>query len=522
MFDLDALHSLADITRIQAKARPAEIAHVFEDRITSFGELDARASRIANGLIALGAKPHSRIGYIGMNSDRYFETVYGCFKANAVLVGVNWRLAPPEVSYVLNDAGAEIVFVGAEFAGMVEAIRGELKSVRHIIALDGPHGDWPVFDAWRDGQSSADPNLPVAPDDDAIQLYTSGTTGHPKGVQLTNANYLAFMATAQEAGWANYEAGEVCLVAMPNFHVAGLNMGVLTVAAGAKAIIMKQVDPVKVLDAVEAYGIENMFLVPAVIQFLIAVPDIRSRKLSTLKRIFYGASPISDEVLLKAKELLGAGFTQLYGLTETVGGGTFLAPEDHDPARGRLRSCGRPYPKFEVKVVDGAGRTLPVGEVGEILIKSPCVMKGYWNKPDATAKAIVDGWFYTGDAGYFDADGYLYIHDRVKDMIVSGAENVYPAEVENALMSHPAIADAAVIGVPDDKWGEAVKAIVVLKPGVEASAEDIIAFCKTRIASYKTPKSIDFIAALPRNPSGKILRRELRDPYWAGRARRVN
>ncbi len=522
MFDLDALHSLADITRIQAKARPAEIAHVFEDRITSFGELDARASRIANGLIALGAKPHSRIGYIGMNSDRYFETVYGCFKANAVLVGVNWRLAPPEVSYVLNDAGAEIVFVGAEFAGMVEAIRGELKSVRHIIALDGPHGDWPVFDAWRDGQSSADPNLPVAPDDDAIQLYTSGTTGHPKGVQLTNANYIAFMATAQEAGWANYEAGEVCLVAMPNFHVAGLNMGVLTVAAGATAIIMKQVDPVKVLDAVEAYGIENMFLVPAVIQFLIAVPDIRSRKLSTLKRIFYGASPISDEVLLKAKELLGAGFTQLYGLTETVGGGTFLAPEDHDPARGRLRSCGRPYPKFEVKVVDGAGRTLPVGEVGEILIKSPCVMKGYWNKPDATAKAIVDGWFYTGDAGYFDADGYLYIHDRVKDMIVSGAENVYPAEVENALMSHPAIADAAVIGVPDDKWGEAVKAIVVLKPGVEASAEDIIAFCKTRIASYKTPKSIDFIAALPRNPSGKILRRELRDPYWAGRARRVN
>ena len=173
-------------------------------------------------------------------------------------------------------------------------------------------------------------------------------------------------------------------------------------------------------------------------------------------------------------------------------------------------------------MVDGAGRTLPVGEVGEILIKSPCVMKGYWNKPDATAKAIVDGWFYTGDAGYFDADGYLYIHDRVKDMIVSGAENVYPAEVENALMSHPAIADAAVIGVPDDKWGEAVKAIVVLKPGVEASAEDIIAFCKTRIASYKTPKSIDFIAALPRNPSGKILRRELRDPYWAGRARRVN
>ena len=522
MFDLAAMKSLGDITRVQARVRPDAIAHVFEDRTTTFAELDKRASQIANGLIAMGVKPQTRVGYIGMNSDRFFEVVYGCFKANAVLVGVNWRLAPPEVAYVLNDAGAEVLFVGAEFTGLADKVAPELKTVRHFIAVDAPHDGWPVFEAWRDGQSAADPMVKVDPEDDVIQLYTSGTTGHPKGVQLTNANYLWFMGSAQEAGWANYDAGEVNLVAMPNFHVAGLNMGVLTVAAGAKGIVMKQVDPVKVLDMIEQYGIQNMFLVPAVIQFILTVPGVHDRKLGTLKRIFYGASPISEEVLKKAGALFGAGFTQLYGLTETVGGGTYLPPEAHDPAAGKLRSCGKPYPGFDIKVVDGEGKTVEQGAVGEILLRAPAIMKGYWNKADATAKSVVDGWFYTGDAGFFDGDGYLYIHDRVKDMIVSGGENVYPAEVENALMSHPAIADAAVIGVPDEKWGEAVKGIVVVKPGADTSAEDIIAFVKTRIAGYKTPKSIDFVEALPRNPSGKILRRELRDPYWAGRERRVN
>jgi fatty-acyl-CoA synthase len=522
MFNLDALKSCADITRVQARERPEAIAHVFEDRTTTFAELDARASRIANGLIALGVKPQTRVGFIGMNSDRFFEVVYGCFKANAVLVGVNWRLAPPEVVYVLNDADAEILFVGAEFTGLADRIGGELKTVRHYIAVDGPHGDWPVFEAWRDQQSSADPNLEIQPDDDLIQLYTSGTTGHPKGVQLTNANYLNFMDAAARAGWGNYEPGDANLVAMPNFHVAGVNMGVLTTVGGATGYIMKQVDPNKVVEFIENYRIQNMFLVPAVIQFLVALPDIEQRDMSSLQRVFYGASPISDQVLLRAAKVLGAEFTQLYGMTETVGGGTYLPAEAHDPEKGKLRSCGLPYPGYEIKIVDGEGKTLPQGEVGEILIKCNTLMKGYWKKPEATAKAVVDGWYYSGDAGYFDAEGFLYIHDRVKDMIVSGGENIYPAEVENALMSHPAIGDAAVIGVPDERWGEAVKGIVVLKPGTEATADDIIGFCRTRIAGYKTPKSIDFVEGLPRNPSGKILRRELRDPYWAGRDRRVN
>ncbi len=522
MFDFTDLKVLADLTRQQARLRPEEIAQIFEERTTTFAELDRNASRIANGLIALGARPQARIGYIGMNSDRFFETVYGCFKANVVPVGVNWRLAPPEIVYVLGDAQAEVLFVGAEFVPVVEKIRDELQLVRHVIAIDGGHASWPSFEQWRDAQSPVDPMLAIDLDDDVLQLYTSGTTGHPKGVQLTNRNYIAFFELAQKSGWADNDPGEVNLVAMPDFHVAGVNAGLVATGQGACAVIMKQVEPAKVLDYVARYRINNMFLVPAVIQFLLDVPGADACDFSSLRRVFYGASPISEEVLLRATRLFGCSFSQLYGLTETVGAGTALDPDSHDPARGKLRSCGKAYPGFEIRILAANGESAPQGEVGEIAIKSPTVMKGYWGKPEATAAAIKDGWFLTGDAGFFDEEGYLYIHDRVKDMIVSGGENIYPAEVENALMGCPQVADAAVIGVPDEKWGEAVKACVVLKPGVDATADAIIAACKTRIASYKCPKSIDFVAALPRNPSGKILRRELREPYWAGRGRRVN
>ncbi len=522
MFDFSDLKVLADLTRQQARRRPDAIAHIFEDRTTTFAELDRRASRIANGLVALGVEPQARVGYIGLNSDRFFEAVYGCFKANAVLVGVNWRLAPPEMVYVLNDARAEVLFVGAEYVPLVEQIRGELASVRHVVAVDGGHASWPDFAQWRDAQSSDDPMIAIHGDDDALQLYTSGTTGHPKGVQLTNANYLSFFDLAQQADWADNAAGEVNLVAMPNFHVAGVNSGLVATGQGVTGVIMKQVDPAKVLEFIGKYRINNMFLVPAVIQFVLEVPGADRTDFSSLRRVFYGASPISEDVLVRATRLFGCSFTQLYGLTETVGAGTALDGPSHDPARGKLRSCGKPYPGFRIRVVGGDGTELPQGAVGEIQMQSPTVMKGYWGKPEATSKAIVDGWFLTGDAGYFDEEGYLYIHDRVKDMIVSGGENVYPAEVENALMGHPAIADVAVIGVPDPKWGEAVKACVVLKPGAAAPADDIIAFCRTRIAAYKCPKSVDVLEALPRNPSGKILRRELREPYWAGLERRVN
>jgi fatty-acyl-CoA synthase len=287
--------------------------------------------------------------------------------------------------------------------------------------------------------------------------------------------------------------------------------------------VLGETDPGEILRLIATKRITYAFLVPALILFVMQHPNAKATDFSCLKNISYGASPISDDVLLRAKQMFGCQFLQVYGLTETTGGGTFLQPEDHDPARGKLRSCGRPAPGHEIRVVGNDNNALPHGEVGEIQIRANNVMKGYWNKADATAKAVCsERWFSTGDAGFFDADGYLYIHDRVKDMIVSGGENIYPAEVENALMGHPAIADVAVIGVPDDRWGEAVKAIVVKKPGVAAAPAEIIAFARNRIAGYKLPKSVDFIDALPRNPSGKVLRKDLRKPYWEGRARQVN
>jgi len=522
MFDFSRLTSVADITRVHAKDRPNAIALDFNDRTTTFQELDTRASRVAQGLIALDQKPGARVGFLGKNTDRYFEVLLGAFKARAVIVGVNWRLAAPEMAYVLNDAHCEVLFVGRDYYEIAGKVQAGCPQLKTVVAMDGGHPSWPAYETWRDAQSAKDPMLPVAPDDDVIQLYTSGTTGHPKGVQLTSGNYLAVFNTLPLSGLLEFGPDESVLIAMPIFHVAGVNVGLLSLVQGSRGIVLGDVDPKEILRLFEAKDIAHAFIVPAVILFLLQQPGVREVDFSRLKKVYYGASPISDEVLLRAQETFGCEFLQVYGLTETTGSGTFLPPEDHDPKRGRLRSCGKPAPGNEIRIVDGEGRDVPTGDVGEILIKSAVVMKGYWNKADATAKAIVNGWFHTGDAGFFDSDGYVYIHDRVKDMIVSGGENIYPAEVENAIFGHPAVADVAVIGVPDAKWGEAVKAIVVKKQGAGVTPAEIVAWARDRIAGYKLPKTVDFIEALPRNPTGKVLRRELRKPYWEGHDRLVN
>lgn len=521
MFALDRLHSLADITRLQRAERADATAQIFDGRVTTFGELDRRASQVANALQAAGVAPQSRIAYLGKNSDRFFELVFGAFKANAVMVSVNWRLALPEIVYIVNDARCELLFVSAEYVSLVAPLREACPSLRLAVAMDGGDG-LPAFDTWRDAQPDDDPHVPIGADDDVVQLYTSGTTGHPKGVQLTTRNYLALFQGAEAARWGDFRPGEVNLACMPVFHVAGLNMGVLTLAQGATSVIVRDIDPGQLLEYIPRYRINNAFFVPAVMLFMLQHPAAQTTDFSSLKRLYYGASPIAEDLLTRAKAVFDCAFFQLYGLTETAGAGTCLPDAAHDPALGKLRACGVPYPGTEIRVVGADGAALPAGEVGEIVIRSGVVMKGYWGRPDATADAIRDGWFHTGDAGYFDADGYLYIHDRLKDMIVSGGENIYPAEVENAVFGHPAVADVAVIGVPDERRGETVKAVVVLKPGASASAEDIIAHARSRIAGYKAPRSIDFVAALPRNPSGKILRRELREPYWAGKTRQVN
>lgn len=517
-----SIGTLADITRVYAKATPDAVSMIFGDRSTSYRELDQIANRIANGLIAEGCRPGARVALLDKNTDRFFEIMFGAIKANNVLVPVNWRLAPAEIAAIIDDAAAEILFVGPLYFEAVDKIRSELKTVKRIVAVSGEHPGFEPYASWRDRRSDKDPGIAVARDDVAIQLYTSGTTGLPKGVMLTHDNFLALLPVALEH-WGGWSAKDVVIVNMPLFHIAGSGWAIVAFYIGACSVILSDVDPTQILEIIPKQRITQALFVPAVILMLVQHPKCASTDFSSLQNVVYGAAPIPTELLKQAMKMLGVKFIQVYGLTETTGAITWLPPEEHVDGSKRLLSCGKPFPGVELRIVDAEGKDMPPGEVGEIVCRTPQVMKGYWRKPEDTAKAKRGGWFHSGDAGYMDAGGYLYIHDRVKDMIVSGGENIYPAEVESALFGHSAVSDVAVIGVPDEKWGEAVKAIVVLKPGAQATGDELIHHARQRIAGYKLPKSVDFHAGpLPRNPSGKLLKRVLRAPYWEGRARLVN
>ena len=513
--------SLADIVRRHAAERPAAPALVHAGRTTSYGALDRAASRVANGLVAEGLKRGSRVAHLDKSSDHFFELLFGTSKAGAAMVSVNWRLAGPEVLHIVNDARAEILFVGEEFFPVVEKVRDEMKTVRRIVALGARHPAWESFEAWRDRHPDVDPGLPASLDDTAVQFYTSGTTGLPKGAELTNRNF-AWMMPRWTRTWL-LAPGVPNLVCLPMFHIGGAGWGIAGLFAGATNHVMREFVPAEILESIQRDRIEVMLLVPAMILFLVQAPQIRETDLSSMKLIVYGAAPIPSDLLRQAMAIFPCGFQQVYGLTETTGAITLLPPEDHDPNDARkLLSCGFAQDGVDLRIVGDDGKDLPPGQVGEIAVRSPQVMAGYWNLPDATRRAIQGDWFFTGDAGYLDDKGYLFIYDRVKDMIVSGGENIYPAEVESALFGHPAVADVAVIGVPDARWGEAVKAVVVKKPGAEVGAGELIEWARDRIAGYKLPKSVDFIDALPRNPTGKILKRELRKPYWGDKQRQVN
>jgi long-chain acyl-CoA synthetase len=518
-----AIDTVAGIVRTHAAGRPDAPALEFEGRTITYRQLDQRSSRVANGLAADGVGPGDRVAFIDRNGPAFYEVLFGGAKVNAVNVAVNWRLAPAEMASIVNDATAKVLVVGPDFAPHVEKIEDELGSVRRIVAIGG-HGRWDDYESWLSAQPATDPGAVAGPGDVALQLYTSGTTGLPKGVMLTHDNFFGLAWGAVEQ-W-RFQPSSVNLAAMPAFHIAGSGWSLIGMCCGCDTVVVRDLDPAQLLELIPRHRVTNAFLVPAAIQMLLAAPGVDSTDFSSLHTLVYGASPITDTVLTAAMSVLGCDLIQVYGLTETAGAITQLDAADHDPVGrpGLLRSCGRPFPWVEVRVVDtDTGADVTVGSVGELWTRSRQNMLGYWNRPADTAAAITpDGWLRTGDAGYLDADGFLYLHDRVKDMIVSGGENVYPAEVENALMKHPDVADVAVIGVPDDRWGETVKAIVVLRPGATADERALVTFCREHLAHYKCPTSVDVTDLLPRNPSGKLLKRELRAPYWEGHDRLVH
>ena len=528
MSSIDDPQTIGDIVRHQARTIGDDIAFEFAGDEMSFARLDRRSNRAANALASLGVGKGDRIAYLGKNSHLYFEILAGAAKLGAVMTPVNWRLARPEVAYVLNDCQAKVLFVGPGFAELVDDIRPSLEHVTRIYGSEGEEGPFPSYPEWRDTFPESDPMESCAVEDDAIQLYTSGTTGHPKGAILTHGSIFSSrmgdIDEDEKMDWQKTVPGEVALLAMPCFHISGTGFGLGTMFSGTRAVVLPEYDPTQALDLIDNYKISKMFMVPAAIQILLNHPRVGEVDFSDLKYISYGASPIPLELMKQAMDVLGCGFVQMYGMTETSGTIVTLNPEDHDPKGSpRMRSVGTPLKDVEIKIIDEEGNKVPAGTIGEIATRSPKNMKGYWNRPEATAETIdAEGWLRTGDAGYLDEDGYLYIQDRVKDMIISGGENVYPAEVENALYAHPKVADVAVIGIPSEKWGEEVKACVVVKKGEELTEAEVIAHAREHIAGYKCPKSVDFIDILPRNPSGKILRKDLRAPYWEGKERAVN
>jgi long-chain acyl-CoA synthetase len=516
----NSIRTMADIPRFHGREHPDNEALVAGDRMWTFAQLDAESSRIAQGLQSSGVRAGDRVAFLDKNSPEYFTQLFGGAKVNAVSVAVNWRLAPPEMEYIVNNAEAKVLFVGSDFLDHLSKM--SLETVRKIVVIGNPgFSGHESYQDWIAQFPAEDPGVQAAGGDTCYQLYTSGTTGLPKGVELTTDNFFSLLGEAIQQ-W-EFDPDAVNLVAMPLFHIGGSGWGVVGLYSGAKTVLVREVNLPEILDLLPRHRVTHAFLVPAVLQMLLATPGVEEADLSALRMIVYGASPITEAVLVRSMERFGCKFAQAYGLTETTGAITILRPEDHDPGGPRahlLRSAGRPWAGVELRIVNPeSARDVADGEVGEVWCRTAQVMKGYWKNAKATEQSIVDGWFRTGDAGY-RRDGYLFIHDRVKDMIVSGAENIYPAEIENVLMKHPGIADAAVIGVPDDKWGESVKAIIT-RSDPDLTEDEVIRYCRENLAGYKTPRSVDWMDELPRNPSGKILKTELRKPYWAGEERMV-
>jgi long-chain acyl-CoA synthetase len=473
---------VADVVREAASARGNHVAVRHRDRELTYAELDARSNRLAQALRAAGVGKDSRVAHLDRTAPEIVELLFATSKIGAVTVPLNWRLAPAELAAVVADAQPDVLIAGEAYA--------DVAAPNVVVA-------GPEYERWLNAHDPVDPGGRGEPDDTVLQLYTSGTTGVPKGVLTTHRNLAA--AVESSPRW-EFDAGTISMTPLPMFHIGGIGWAFLGLWNAATTVLVGEFVPEDVLDVLERQRVTNTIFVPTMLQLLCAVPGAEERDYSALRSIAYGASPITTPVLKDALRTFRCSLYGVYGLTESTGGVMQLDPADHAHER-LLRSAGRPFPWVELKIVDG-----------EVWLRAPNVTPGYFNRPEETAAALTDdGWLKTGDGGYLDDDGYLFLTDRIKDMIVSGGENVYPVEVEEALAQHPDVAEVAVIGVPDERWGETVKALVVARAGRSPTADELVAFARERLAGYKLPRSVEFVDDLPRTPSGKVLKRKLRE-----------
>ena len=489
----------------RAMLTPAREGLVCEGVRRTFAELNERACRLGNAMKSIGVKRGDRVGLLALNEPEYYDMLFGLAKIGAILVPINYRLAGPEIAFMLSDCEAKVFVFGPEYAEITDSFRRDIPAELYIAISDRPP-DWArSYEAFIMGASAEEPPLAGEDDDTLTILYTSGTTGRPKGAELTNAYY--FWSTVNLLTTVG-SVGENLLIALPLFHIGALAGPPMCIHAGMKSVLLRSFDPKRFLELLQEEEIHGFGSVPALLMFLKFVPNFEEYDWSSIQVILVYAAPVPVSLLNEYEEA-GIEVRQLYGMTE-ANTGTVL---DADHAHSKAGSCGRPFIHTQVRLVDLDGKDVEPGEIGEVLMKGPNMMKGYWNRPEATAETIVDGWLHSGDMATCDEDGFYYIMDRKKDMIISGGENIYPAEIEDALLGHPAIADVGVIGYSHERWGEAVKAVVVLKEGQELTEAELIGWCQDKIGRYKIPKTVVFTDQIPRTPTGKILKRVLREQF---------
>lgn len=517
------MRTLGDITTRYAKLTPDREALVFEETRLTWKAFNDRATRLANWLVSRGGGKGDTISALAQNCNQYYELYFAAFKTGMVMAPVNYRLSPGEMIHLLNHSDASILFVGADYFEFVEEHRDEMEHVVTLVSFDGPTSGMEDYEAILAASSTRGPGVDVDEDDIALISYTGGTTGLPKGAMLTHRNLITTLRTIALMGGLDSEYRT--LQVLPPFHLT-IWQTLTVLYVGGTSVLNKKVDLLHVLGLFGRENITHINLVPVLLNWILKVPDLDSYDFSTLRYITYGGAPIPEAVLEECMRRLTPNFAQGYGLTESTMLATALTPEHHvisdDPVvKRRLSSAGQEILHADVRVVGEDGTELPPGEIGEIIIRGPNVMRGYWKNPELTAERIKGEWLYSNDMGYFDDDWFLYIVDRKVDMIITGGENVYPAEVENVIYQHPAVLEAAVVSAPDEKWGETVAASVVLKEGAVLAPDELMSFCKERLAGYKCPRMVTFVPALPKSPIDKIVRKEVREGYWKGHERRV-
>jgi acyl-CoA synthetase (AMP-forming)/AMP-acid ligase II len=512
------IRTLGEVTAYWARHDPSRPALTDAGRTIDFATFDRVSNQVAHWLLAEGVQPHDRVGFFGKNSADLYFAMFGCAKTQACFTPLNWRLSAPEIAELIEDSGVRLAIVDHDCVALWEDACRVANRDPTTVAI----GPGATLEARVSTYPTGQPSLFVSEEDTAIQLYTSGTTGRPKGVMLTHGGFNRMRLCEHLEPAYVWRDGDSFICALPNFHLLHIGIAVQCLYNGVRVALLRQFDPSQMLAAIQNGRPTLLTLTPTMIQMLLDHPAAETTDFSSLRLTLYAGSAISLGLIKRAIEKMPGQFMQFYGATEANGAFSILRPDEHDLSdERRLQSCGRPLPLIEFKVVAPDGEPAPDGQPGELVVRSPAITAGYWRQPEATAAAITDGWYRTGDVAYRDAEGLYYIVDRVKDMIVSGGENIYSAEVENVISTHAAVAGVAVIGVPDPRWGEAVKAIVILKPGVTCTDEDLSAYCRARLAAYKAPKSFDYVDSFPLVGSGKVSKKDLRARYWASEDRRI-